>query len=200
MKVEIESPHRWVSLPELYWIHGTEQVWTYARGDLRIDYLAAEIESVWYRRDENREYSARVCDDFLTWVDSGGEFVMVNSVRPTGLERQIAGYTARAIDVRATVDGEDYSTRYWYVPSIPVNPEWFSEDRYSGFADLYEHIDSLIVGLEFQTEFGSVRRFATEIEFRPVSDEELALPQLPIQQVLLDATEGEEICPMPAAN
>ncbi len=201
MHVEIESLLPGVSVAEGYWVQGTEQIWMHARGDFRIDYEDAEVESVWYKRSENREYSARVCDDFVTWVDAGQPFTTIVSVRPTGLEREIAGYPARAIDVYATVDDMDYSTRYWYAPSIPVNPEWFSEDRFGDFAALYEHIDSLIVGIEFQTQFSTVRRYATEIEFRPVNDEELALPDMPMRQVSLDeVVEGQELCPMPAAN
>ena len=196
MHVEIEIPHAWMPIEELYWVHGTEQTWTYARGDFRIDYLDSEMLGVWYRRDKNREYSARVCEDFITWVDIGEPFITVLSVRKTGLEREIAGYKARAIDVVATVDGDDYSTRYWYAPSIPVNPNWFAEDRYGGFASLYEHIDSLIVGIDFESDFSSVRRYATEIEFRPVSDEELALPDMPTQQAPDDG-EGIDLCPMP---
>ncbi|MDJ0909781.1 MAG: hypothetical protein QNI99_11350 [Woeseiaceae bacterium] len=201
MHVEIEAILAGAGVAESYWIQGTEQIWTYARGDFRIDYTAAEVESVWYKRDENREYSARVCDDFVTWVDVSEPFMTIVSVRQTGLEREIAGHKARAIDVYATVDDMDYSTRYWYAPSIPVNPEWFSEDRFGNFAALYEHIDSLIVGIEFQTQFSAVRRYATEIEFRPVNDEELALPDMPMRQVSVDeVVEGQELCPMPAAN
>ena len=201
MKVEIETFLPGVAVAEESWVHGTEQVWTYSRGDFRIDYADAEIESVWYKRSENREYSARVCEDFVTWVDVREPFMRIVSVRQTGLEREIAGYKARAIDVYATVDDMDYSTRYWYAPSIPVNPEWFSEDRYGGFATLYEHIDSLIVGIDFQTQYSAVRRYATEIEFRPVSDEELALPDMPMRQISSsDTAAGQELCPMPAAN
>ena len=200
MKVEIDTPHPWMPIEELYWGYGTEQTWTYARGDLRIDYLNSDMAAVWYRRDENREYSSRVCEGFITWVDAGKPFVKVVEVRPTNLEREIAGYTARAIDVIATVDDGDYSTRYWYAPSIPVDPEWFSEDRVGGFADLYAHIDSLVVGMDFETQFSSVRRYATEIEFRPVSDEEIALPDLPIQPSTVDDGAGEEPCPMPGAK
>ncbi len=198
MRVEIESLQGWISVEEEHWVHGTEQRWTYARGDLRIDYLNSELLSVWYRRDENREYSLRVCDDIVTWVDAGRPFITVHAVRETGLEREIAGHAARAIDVHATLDGEDYSSRYWYAPSTPVNPEWFAEDRTAGFASLYEHIDSLIVGIDFETEFSRVRRYATEIETRSVSDDELALPDMPTEQVFLDAETGTEMCPMPA--
>ena len=199
MHVEIETPHAWMPIEELYWFHGTEQKWTYARGDFRIDYLNSQQLSDWYRREENREYSARVCDDFVTWVDAGEPFVKVLMVRQTGLEREIAGYTAKAIDIVASLDDRDYSTRYWYAPSIPINPEWFAADRYGGFAVLYEHIDSLIVGIDFETEFSSVRRYATEIEFRSVRDKELELPDLPTRPASSDES-GEDLCPMPAVE
>ncbi len=181
MQVEIKAFDDWLPLEDLYWWHGRQQTWTYGGGDLRINYEESEFRAFWYVSDENREYMQRICDDIVTWSDGNAELVLVESIRETNREQEIAGYTARAIEMRSKVAGGNVVTRYWYVPSIPVNPEWYSKYRAGGFNQIYQQIDSLIVGVETVSEFSSVRRFATSIEARPVSEDEVAVPDLPTQ-------------------
>ena len=138
----------------------------------------------------------RICDDVITWNNVDVPMIEIESIRETGDEREIAGYTARALEMRFGVDGFSGTTRYWFVPSLRVNPGWFATYRAAGFDRVYEHIDSLIVGIE--SEVGpDIRRFATRIDMRPVPDEEIALPDLPTQFLTFEGAMQRPPCPMP---
>ena len=177
MMVEVDLAEAGVPADFLYAWHGTSQVWTYRSGDFRVDYSGSEFRSFWYRLEDDREYMWRVCDDVVTWNNVDSPLVEIVSIRQTDEEREIAGYTALALEARISVNGSTGITRYWYVPELAVNPEWYATYRVAGFDRIYEHIDSLIVGIE--SEAPNVSRLATQIDVRPVQDDEIELPDLP---------------------
>ena len=198
LRVDIEIHDRRLSPDLLHWWYGRYLTWFVKDGNTVIRYVEADREAVWYRADENREYQQRSCDNHITWTSADVRIADVVSVTKLDETREIAGYTANGLDVHYRSDnGHTSTTRYWYVPELKVDPEWFSANLTVGWDEVYQHIDSLIVGSEDEFDVASVRRFATRIDARRVDNDLLELPDLDIRHASFDTLLNTPPCPMP---
>lgn len=198
IRVDAEAHAEGIPPQALHWFFGRYLTWFVKDGNYVIRFGDSNQEAIWYRADENREYQLRSCDDFVTWTSADEPIVEVVSVTKLDETREIAGYTANGLEVRNRADdGTVTVMRYWYVPELRVDPEWFSANRTLGWDQIYQHIDSLIVGTEEESDFVSVRRFATRIEARDVADRLLELPDTEVRQASLDTLLSTPPCPMP---
>ncbi len=198
LRVDVEAHGQQIPPRALHWFFGRYMTWFVKDGDYVIRFSESNQKAVWYRADENREYQLRSCDDHVTWTSADAPISDITSVTKLDETREIAGYTAHGLEVRSRADDGTISvTRYWYVPELKVNPEWFSANRTLGWDQVYQHIDSLIVGSEEESDLVSVRRFATRIEAREVADRLLELPDMDIRRASLDTLLGTPPCPMP---
>ena len=198
LETTIESFNERLPVDLLYWWYGTAESRIYKDGSFRWDIVGSEVTSVWYRREENREYWLRSCDDYLRYDSVGTPMIDIVSIELIDDTMEIAGYEAHAIELHEQWDDDEIEiNRYWYVPELKVNPAWYAEYRVAGGDRIYEHIDSLVVGYELIASFRSVRKFATEIRVEPVSDEYLALPDMDTLHAPPELDEFSPPCPRP---
>ena len=196
LSIEIESNQERLPVELLRSWYGQAEYRQYRDGDFKIDYEDGELVSLWYFRDENREYWLRTCDDYIAFDDVGISQLGDVVVKRPDNTKEIAGYAAKAIELHETDEtGEMTVWRYWYAPDLPINPEWFSEYRVGGADKVYDHIDSLVIGYEMESPHSAVRKFATEVNQQPITDGDLVLPELERRHLTFEESVNLLPCP-----
>lgn len=177
-RIDLESHHPRLSEDYLRAQFGHGYTMVFKGGNYKETFEGGRVRAVWYRVDENKEYTLMDGEEVLRVAD-GNEIIPT----PVGMDevtgtRTIAGYRSSPLVVRFD-DGS--RTTFWYSPQLAVDPEWFRNFRLAGFHLFYPRSQAMILEYDRQLEIFSRKYVATKVTRRPVDDVELKMPDLPIR-------------------
>lgn len=177
-RIDLESRHPRLSEDYLRSQYGHRYTMIFKGGNYKETFEGGRVDTVWYRVDENKEYTLMAGEDVIRVAD-GEEMVPT----PVGVDevtgqRTIAGYRSSALAIRFD-DGS--RTTFWFSPQLAVDADWFRNFRLAGFHLFYPRSRAMILEYDRQLEIFSRKYVATKVTRRPVDDVELAMPDLPIR-------------------
>lgn len=175
-RTELEPRHPRLTEDYLRSQFGSGYTLVFKGGHYKVSYDGGLVQTVWYRADENKEYTLMAGEDVIRVADGHEMIPTPVGVDQVSKTRDIAGYRSSALVVRFD-DGS--RTTFWFSPQLAVDPEWFRDFRVAGFHEFYRRAHAVFLEYERQMDVYTRRYVATKVTRRAVDDAELEIPDLP---------------------
>jgi hypothetical protein len=113
--------------------------------------------------------------DTLYYIEYGSDTSVVTKISKSDEKKMIAGLECKLI----TIQSGTTSRRYYYSPSLYMNPEYDRNNKIGSFDAFAKETSSLYLGFTEETQSYSLSRTCTKVEKVSIDDSIFKLPDLP---------------------
>jgi len=174
-EVSVVSKTNNISTQNLQKLYGTKMIKYFKNGNFKMSYNGEDINTVYFIRNENKEY------DYINSIDT--LFITpYNEEKRTLLNSKFDNSEKIILDRKCNLlihELEDTKNFYWYDPSLYINPENYKNSKFS-FTDIYfEQAKSPWLKYIYAGKNITITYTAIQITEEKLDDTIFNLPDLP---------------------
>jgi hypothetical protein len=136
---------------------------------------SSPLKDVYYLSEKGKLFFRFKGIDTLYYLDYSEDTTAVLSVTRTTEKKKIAGYDCNSLTVKTSTG----TKRYYYPPSIYMNPAYNQNNKIDQYYAFAKETSSLFLECEQQLEAFTIKNWCLKVQEKPIDNTIFELPGLP---------------------
>lgn len=174
-EISVVSKTNTISTQDLQKLYGTRMTKYFKKGNFKMSYNGEDIKTIYFIKNENKEYDYRNGIDTLFVTPYNDESRKLINSKFDKSEKIILNRKCKLL-IHELENTKNY---YWYDPSLYINPENYKDSKFS-FTDIYfEQAEAPWLKYKYDGENIIINYTAIQISEEKLDDNIFYLPDLP---------------------